>query len=131
MGIMRFAFAGASALARRVDIKIYPPEQYAYALLYFTGSDHFNRSMRHLCSQKGYSLSDHGLVHTAKLGRATYARGTTNLVAASDEADIFAALGLEYVAPVDRNCDVRTVPGPGAAAAAALTFAGGADGGDS
>ena len=42
-----FSFMGIVALseghlARRLDIKIYPIEQIAFALLYFTGSDHFN-----------------------------------------------------------------------------------------
>ena len=87
-------------LWRRLDLKVYPPEEYAYApllsctrrapnhccgrcvrrvhshlgararacihryaLLYFTGSDHFNRSMRHYAKKRGYSLSDHGIVH--------------------------------------------------------------------
>lgn len=27
----------------RIDLKLYPVEQYAFALLYFTGSDLFNR----------------------------------------------------------------------------------------
>jgi DNA polymerase lambda len=31
---------------RRIDIKVYPKGQYGFALLYFTGSDIFNRSMR-------------------------------------------------------------------------------------
>jgi DNA polymerase/3'-5' exonuclease PolX len=33
---------------RRIDIKVYPREQYGTAILYFTGSDYFNRSMRYL-----------------------------------------------------------------------------------
>jgi DNA polymerase/3'-5' exonuclease PolX len=32
--------------ARRIDIKAYPLDQYGFALLYFTGSGNFNRSMR-------------------------------------------------------------------------------------
>jgi DNA polymerase/3'-5' exonuclease PolX len=28
---------------RRIDIKYYPRDQFGYAILYFTGSDHFNR----------------------------------------------------------------------------------------
>jgi len=39
-------------LHRRLDLKVYPPEEDAYALLYFTGSDHFNRSMRHYAKQR-------------------------------------------------------------------------------
>jgi DNA polymerase lambda len=28
---------------RRIDIKVYPKDQYGFALLYFTGSDYHNR----------------------------------------------------------------------------------------
>jgi DNA polymerase lambda len=31
---------------RRIDIKVYPRDQYGFALLYFTGSDKFNIKMR-------------------------------------------------------------------------------------
>ena len=50
-----------SEVHRRLDIKIYPRSQLAFALLYFTGSAHFNRSMRLFASKKGYSLSYEGL----------------------------------------------------------------------
>lgn len=46
---------------RRIDIKFYPSNQYAFAILYFTGSDYFNRSFRLYAKKKGYFLSDHGL----------------------------------------------------------------------
>ena len=114
------------------------PRRYAYALLYFTGSEHFNRSMRHYAKQRGYSLSDHGIVNAVKSGpknvvrappslpvclpwkgsppgsctppeRMWQMRGTTNLVDARTEEDIFAALGLEYRMPEDRNCDVTAI----------------------
>ena len=45
----------------RIDIKHYPVEQYAFALMYFTGSDLFNRQMRMAAHNKGLMLSDHGL----------------------------------------------------------------------
>lgn len=91
---------------RRLDLKVYPEHEYGYALLYFTGSAHFNRSMRHYAKAKGYSLSDHGLVHAVKVGANNVVRGTENLVPAATEEEIFAALGLEYIAPTDRNTDV-------------------------
>ena len=28
---------------RRLDIKVYAPQHYAYAMIYFTGNDYFNR----------------------------------------------------------------------------------------
>jgi DNA polymerase lambda len=46
MGILRL---GESRVARRVDIKVYLSREVAYALLYFTGGSHYNRSMRHYC----------------------------------------------------------------------------------
>jgi DNA polymerase lambda len=42
-------------------MKYYPREQFGFAVLYFTGSDHFNRSMRLYAGKKGFTLSDHGL----------------------------------------------------------------------
>ena len=46
---------------RRIDIKVYPRDQYGFALLYFTGSDKFNIGMRQEALNQGYSLSDHGM----------------------------------------------------------------------
>ena len=31
---------------RRIDIKLFPKEEYGTALLHFTGSDYFNRNLR-------------------------------------------------------------------------------------
>ena len=72
LGSLKFSHSGAqtffgicklaeSEVHRRLDIKIYPRSQLAFAMLYFTGSAHFNRSMRLFASKKGYSLSDEGL----------------------------------------------------------------------
>lgn len=98
-------------LQRRLDLKVYPAEEYAYALLYFTGSDHFNRSMRHFAKAKGYSLSDHGLVRAHKVGVNNVVRGLVNLVPAKTEQDIFKALGLDFKEPIDRNCEVQPKAG--------------------
>ena len=110
-GIVRLP---GKALHRRLDIKVYPPSEYAYALLYFTGSDHFNRSMRHYAKQRGYSLSDHGLVRAHRAGQGatkTEVRGTTNLVHAETEYEIFEALGLEYKPPTQRDCQIQVKGG--------------------
>jgi len=57
-GYMGVCQLDAKHLNRRIDIKAYPYEQYGFALLYFTGSGQFNRSMRLFAQKKGYSLSD-------------------------------------------------------------------------
>jgi DNA polymerase lambda len=51
----------AGSTHRRIDIKIYPRRNVGFALLYFTGSAHFNRSMRLYARKVGLSLSDHGI----------------------------------------------------------------------
>ena len=106
-GVIRLP--GNERLFRRLDLKVYPVEEFAYALLYFTGSDHFNRSMRHYAKARGYSLSDHGIVNATKVGGNNVVRGTKNLFPAPDEESIFAALSLEYVPPEKRNTDIKPI----------------------
>ena len=96
---------GSGTHFRRLDIKFYPPEMYAYALLAFTGSDHFNRSMRWYADRVlKKSLSDKGLVDAldkAYVG-AKRVTGAESLPALREE-DIFAHMRLDYVAPRDRS----------------------------
>jgi hypothetical protein len=53
----------------RIDIKHYPVEQYAFALMYFTGSDLFNRQMRMQAHNMGLLLSDHGISRKERNGQ--------------------------------------------------------------
>lgn len=88
---------------RRLDLKTYPREQYPFAVLYFTGSDYFNRSMRcWAINHKGWSLTDKSMGPALwKHGRKV--RDVGDRVICHDERGIFKALGLAYKHPWERN----------------------------
>jgi len=89
---------------RRIDFLIVPWEERGAALLYFTGNDIFNRSMRLLASKKGYRLNQRGLFRDVLRGpgRAKVTDGT--LVEGASEERIFELLGVPYRPPEHRIC---------------------------
>jgi DNA polymerase lambda len=87
--------------AHRIDIKYYPIDQFAYAVLYFTGSDMFNRKMRLEAMNLGYHLSDHGMYKCVKEGTKVTQTGPN--IHCKAEKEIFEILGLEYKEPKDRS----------------------------
>merc|ERR1711918_174516 len=110
-GVTYMGIAVFEKLHRRLDIKAYPRDELPFAMLYFTGSDHFNRSMRWHAKKSGYTMSDHGLYPVIRLEDHTRAApGQTGkivrgkAVPCSTEEDVFDALGLEYRLPEERNC---------------------------
>eukprot|EP00475_Leptophrys_vorax_P045938 TRINITY_DN9706_c0_g2_i1.p1 TRINITY_DN9706_c0_g2~~TRINITY_DN9706_c0_g2_i1.p1 ORF type:complete len:300 (-),score=81.31 TRINITY_DN9706_c0_g2_i1:11-910(-) len=90
-----------SHLHRRIDIKVYPMRLMGYALLHFTGSEHFGRSLRLYAKRKGYSLSDCGLRKAVRSQGEAIWKGSS--AECPTEADIFKALGLKYMEPHERN----------------------------
>ena len=80
--------------ARRLDLLMTPDEEYAYAILYFTGSDRFNVAFRQYAIDKGYTLNEHTLT-PIKAGVQTPPYMKT-------EKDIFKFLGLRYIDPSKR-----------------------------
>lgn len=98
MGICKLV---ESPYHRRIDIKIYKPEHFPFAVLYFTGSDHFNRSMRLLANKKSLSLSDKCLRHVIRCNRVKVHEGKE--IPCHTEQEIFAALNLEYREPHERD----------------------------
>ena len=99
---MAICALGEDGVPRRLDILLTPKVEYAFAILYFTGSDKFNVAMRQYALTRGYSLNEHGLT-----------RVSTNVEEAPAmrrEKDIFAFLGLAYVEPEARIGAMNIVP---------------------
>lgn len=87
---------------RRLDIIIVPYDEYACALMYFTGSAHFNRSMRALAKTKSMSLSEHSLnKDVVRQGSSKVYTGTP--VPTQTEKDVFNLLGIPYREPHERD----------------------------
>lgn len=89
--------------SRRIDLLYSPPEEYAFAILYFTGSKAFNTMQRQKAVELGYTLNEHGLhyFHNGVKGKKVEGRFI-------QEKDIFDFLGMEYKEPRERK-DGRVV----------------------
>jgi DNA polymerase (family X) len=77
----------------QVDVRLLPGESYGAALQYFTGSKAHNVSLRQRALKMGYTLSEWAL---ARLDDGTP-------VAAATEEEIYAALGMDWMAPEMRE----------------------------
>jgi DNA ligase (NAD+) len=79
------------------------PEEFPFAILYFTGSKIFNTVMRHVALEKGYTMNEHGInkMEEKKKGEKVERVFTS-------EKDIFDFLGLVYKSPIERT-DGRAV----------------------
>ncbi|OQV15984.1 DNA polymerase lambda [Hypsibius exemplaris] len=88
---------------RRLDIIVVPYSEFGCALLYFTGSAHFNRSMRSLAHKANMALSHHSLNKNAvRVGKKKVSDGEP-LPGMITEKAIFDYLGLKYLEPADRD----------------------------
>ncbi|KAK2815762.1 hypothetical protein Q5P01_026229 [Channa striata] len=87
---------------RRLDIIVVPYNEFACALMYFTGSAHFNRSMRALAKTKNMSLSEHSLnKNVVRQGSVKVCGGTS--LSTPTEKDVFSLLGIPYRKPNERD----------------------------
>ena len=90
---MAFVKLNSDSKARRLDLLMTPEKEYAYAQLYFTGSDTFNVAFRKYALTKGYTLNEHGL---KPIGEGA------EVPLLIKEKDIFKFLGLKYKEPNER-----------------------------
>nr|XP_026483937.1 DNA polymerase beta-like [Vanessa tameamea]XP_026483945.1 DNA polymerase beta-like [Vanessa tameamea] len=82
---------------RRLDIRLIPKEQYYCAVLYFTGSDVFNKNMRSHALEKSFTLNEYSLRPI----------GVTGIpgepVQIESEEEIFDYIDYPYQKPEERN----------------------------
>ncbi|KIX95628.1 uncharacterized protein Z520_08748 [Fonsecaea multimorphosa CBS 102226] len=99
---------GASALPgsnvwRRIDFLFVPWTELGAALIYFTGNDLFNRSIRYLAGQKQMRLNQRGLFKDVMRGHGRRRINDGTLLEGHDERRIFEILGVPYRPPEERN----------------------------
>ncbi|KAI0842133.1 hypothetical protein F5Y06DRAFT_168559 [Hypoxylon sp. FL0890] len=89
---------------RRIDLLLVPQTQIGAALIYFTGNDIFNRSIRLLARKKGMRLNQRGLYTDVVRGRENNRMTVGTLLEGRDEKKIFAILGVRWREPCERWC---------------------------
>lgn len=94
---------GIDRVARRVDFLYAPPDEFAFAILYFTGSKIFNTVMRQYAVNKGYTFNEHGIYNLVNKKKGAKVEQTFET-----EKDIFDFLGLQFKTPTQRQ-DGRAV----------------------
>ena len=87
----------SSSTIRRVDFLYTTPEEFPFAILYFTGSKMFNTMMRQHALNMGLTMNEHGLY---KMINKTKGEKVAHIF--KTEKDIFDYLNLQYVPPENR-----------------------------
>ncbi|KAM0276147.1 hypothetical protein ACHAQH_007035 [Verticillium albo-atrum] len=89
---------------RRIDFLVVPETEMGAALLYFTGNDIFNRSMRLLASRKRMRLNQRGLYRDVMRGPGRAKVTDGELIEGRDERRIFELLNVTWREPHERWC---------------------------
>ena len=87
-------FVENGGIHRRIDIMFTKPDEYPFAILYFTGSKDFNTKMRGDLLSKGLTLNEYSLKHTDTKKKVNHKF--------NNERDIFKYIDYDYVEPQNR-----------------------------
>ncbi|KAI1230021.1 hypothetical protein IHE44_0010405 [Lamprotornis superbus] len=82
---------------RRIDIRLIPKDQYYCGVLYFTGSDIFNKNMRTHALEMGFTINEYAIRRLGVTGVAGEA------LPVECEKDIFDYIQWKYREPKDRR----------------------------
>mmetsp|Transcript_28459 Transcript_28459/g.39609 ORF Transcript_28459/g.39609 Transcript_28459/m.39609 type:complete len:1518 (-) Transcript_28459:138-4691(-) len=100
---------GGPGIHRRIDIRICHVATLPFQKLHFQSGREFNRALRTHALNKGYTLSEHGLMQIEELtgAMAEYyggkRRGYGEPIECKTEEEIFSILGLPYYPPSKRD----------------------------
>jgi len=86
------------AKARRIDFLYSHPDEYSFAILYFTGSKAFNVVMRKRATSLNLTLNEHGISNMENKVKKDKLKNSF-----PDEKSIFEFLSLEYKKPEERK----------------------------
>jgi DNA polymerase/3'-5' exonuclease PolX len=93
---MGIASIDSSSPGRRIDIRFIESNAMGAAMLYFTGSGTFNKIMRYIANDRGFTLNEYGLYY--------YHNGIKcDIIPTRSEKDIFRALKFRYLEPWERD----------------------------
>lgn len=84
---------------RQVDLRIVKPDQFAAALLYFTGSKEHNIVLRQRARDRGMALNEYGLFKLNSNKETDFDQP----VKAPSEQDIYTKLGVNFIPPEHRE----------------------------
>lgn len=98
------ALPGEGKPWRRIDLLLVPWAEMGAALIYFTGNDIFNRSIRLLASTKGMRLNQRGLFKDVMRGKQRVRINEGTLLESRSEKRIFEILGVPWRPPEHRIC---------------------------
>lgn len=84
---------------RQADLRIVKPDQFASALMYFTGSKEHNVAMRSRARERGMALNEYGLFKLDAEGNTDF----DSPVKTGTEEEIYQKLEVEYIPPFHRE----------------------------
>jgi DNA polymerase (family 10) len=87
------------------DLRVVSSAEYPFALNYFTGSKEHNIEMRSRALQRGWTLNEYRLAKLPPDPKVKKRKAAAKIPTVREEADLYRALGLDYVPPELReNC---------------------------
>jgi DNA polymerase (family 10) len=83
----------------QVDLRVVPAESYGAALVYFTGSKEHNIKLRQRALDRGLRVSEYGVFRIPEDATDESLASDGEMVAGETEEDVYAAVGLPWIAP--------------------------------